>query len=211
MDRIARAISTAQTFAGSLRGLPTVPQAILADNVSLVLHEHSQSATVRETVRGIQQFNRREFELRALPVVNLHDPLLAADVWLCPTVGLSERLFELAERQAKPPRLIRIDEPSENFSSTTRFFRADACLALPELQSCSVITIALPVRPGRNDSELVFDGPYSWPEQSDPIMQSLESLVLWYIEQWTPSIRLWAGPAEEVLPVHEIKRRTEPQ
>lgn len=191
-----------------MRGGPGMSESMLAHNLSYVLHERSDSASVRRAARASM---RADDVVRRLPssascpvVISVTDAPSPAwpTVWLTPTIGAAHLLGAAIERQlAVQPTIVVIDDSSADALQEQRFFRAPATLSLPALSGAaiSVGVAALVIRPDGRTTHLVVSGTFRWPDDSDLAVRALERLIQSFADQWRPARHLWQVPAEWAL------------
>lgn len=170
---------------------------------SFVLHDHSESPSVRAAARDCQRHAERWFQTaRRAPIIN-EDPIPSADIWLTATIGCPAAIDQLASRQPIPPTVIRADQPSESQRSA-EFFRAPAILTLPDRASTMLVLAAI-IRPGERDVAIRWHGPFDWPADERNAIRSLESVIQSATGQWRPPANPWLASAEDLLPEREIR------
>lgn len=203
-----RPIRAAAEFRKRFTAAGTIPEPLaetLRENMSFVLHDHSASDVVRRTAQtafdNARQF--REAGVTQLPVTG-EVPTTSADIWLTATIGSPSTLERLALKQPTMPSILRVDTSSTDMTTCGQFFRAQAALTLPRREAAEIFVVGALTRPGGKSLELACRGPFHWPEQKDETLRALEWLIRTFVEQWCPQRRLWAGPAERLLPPGEI-------
>lgn len=190
----------------------------LALNLSFVLHEASDSASVRRTAEAAALHAVRARRIRALDGADIvvDGIVFAPDEWFTVRTGYPHLLVEALS-------LMGVDRGPvatvDGNPATTRFpfFRAPAGLALAphhvdpqtsnipttggiEAGRCRTVgVVALVARPGGSGAQLIVRGPYQLSGGVNPALRQLESLIQSYANQWMPERALWAAPAEVLL------------
>ena len=181
------------------RGRRIVSDRDLALNLSFVLHERSDSHTIKSAVRaGLthhRALHRRRADL-AISLTGTECTPTEPSLWLTATIGLPHLLADALE--TSPDRVIAVDS-DESATEPAPFFRAPATLVLPDRSPRCVGVAALILRPDRRTSQLVVEGIYDWPADRNGALRSLERLIQAHAGQWTPRRALWVAPAETLL------------
>ncbi len=197
-------------------------------NLSWVLHDHSESRSVRRTKAIARRFARnRERILRRFAALNneelseqitVHPGLTSNPVTVSPptvTLTTSSGLPELLPRALEATGLSAgpllhtvtlVDGPlGSSDTMTFELFRGQAKITAPTgfPGGETVILAALLVRPG--DSSLLLYGTRlsgaDLPEGrgAEEIRRALESIIRDHVDQWIPARPLWNEPAERGL------------
>jgi hypothetical protein len=178
----------------------------LALNLSYVLHERSDSATVRRVADACLRHAQRSAHagLPAWPKTVDGVPPVNVDLWLSANVGLpallAGALTQFGAAAAAPPvQLIDATIAAQSLSfREIEFFRAPATLALPD-SVLSIGVAALLLRAGGQTTHLALRGPFAWPAEERAAMRAVERLIQAHVKQWTPTRALWTAPAERLL------------
>lgn len=171
----------------------------LALNLSLVLHERSDSKAVQRAVRAALVHASMQHRLGS----GLSSPTTTSDyggsevnLWLTATLGLP---YLLADALSTSPADVFTVDADRHPPQTVQFFRAPAMLSLPDDNQRRVGVAALILRPRQRTTLLAIDGIYSWPSERDAALRALERLIQAHAGQWMPSRALWDAPAESLL------------
>lgn len=172
----------------------------LALNLSFVLHERSDSKSVRSAVKACRAHAHALRRLRpelASPATTIDIDPTGVMLWLTATLGLPHLLAQALS--ASPEHVIAVDSGAPPLQPV-QLFRANTQLSLPATNQIRVGVAALVLRPCRRTSHLAIGGAYTWPTDRDAVLRALERLIQANAGQWLPPLALWPGPAELLLP-----------
>ncbi|MEZ4522254.1 MAG: hypothetical protein R3A46_11520 [Thermomicrobiales bacterium] len=178
----------------------------LALNYSYVFHEPSWSETVQRAAQANLASQRTTDALkhrlsskdRMLGMASLGK--IEPEIVLTAHVGAPAALQTITSRRPEPPAIVAVDSATQTGASQQVFFRAPGRLNLPNVSSERLAVVAVVVRPGGAELDLIATGPFNWPEMKAEVIAALEDLIRDYVDQWRPRRAVWPAPAEELLP-----------
>lgn len=169
----------------------------LALNLSFVLHERSDSDTVKRAARAIRQHARRRHTISGIVVDGPYMPQV--DLWLTANLGAPAALEWALSQERYPSAPIHSIDQADAAPTDAEFFRAPAKLSLPGMNPSQVGVAALVLRPGGRDHLLLVRGPFTWPDDQQRTLRMLESMIQAHVAQWMPAVPLWPAAAEDLL------------
>jgi hypothetical protein len=199
-------------------------------NISFVLREPSTSRAVQRAVRESRRFSRRrqklarrfssmsdaEFTSRVVMHTAMRESLVSLRVFpdiVTASIGLPELLprsitlagFDEPSIPEAAAHVVDGDANPEELREVT-LFNAPATLDIPATigPDSQVLVAGLVVRPGEQGLMLAGRIIETPSEASDPLQDTLaaplEDLIRDFVDQWTPSRKLWGAPVEELVP-----------
>lgn len=182
----------------------------LATNLSYVLHEHSRSDAVQQTVRDIDAHAERIQQITGVPAIvaasgHLSDEI---DVWLVATLGAVPWYRQALQQVVNADRPLACVDGHHADRRAFTFFRGPATLSLDIPDHAGVGVASVVLRPGGHDLQVHIAGPFTWATEADEVLRALERLIQRDVDQWMPPRGLWLEPAEATLGSEIVHPRT---